>query len=145
MQDIIKPISEPTPEPDALTVAVDRIIEATTARAVSDANNWIQDFNEFWATANGIGPAEKLAGLGTRAARLFVLSGERVAGLLNALQYSRPDKVQEIQARLATLPAHTIHEDGAVTLDERFVDVIDDEPESEPVPDDGFEYLEEAE
>jgi len=129
MQDIIKPISEPTPEPDALTVAVARIIEATTARAVSDANNWINGFNEFWSTVNGIGPAEKLAGLGGSAGRLFQLSGRRVAELIEALQYSRPDKVQEIQARLATIPAHTIHDDGRVTLDDPFVELIDDEPE----------------
>jgi hypothetical protein len=116
MQDIIKPIPEPTPEPDALAVAVERIMSATTARAVSDANNWIQDFNEFWATVNGIGPAEKLAGLGNRAGRLFQLSGRRVAELIEALQYSRPDIVQAIMERLATLPSHTIHEDGTVTL-----------------------------
>jgi len=117
MQDIIKPIPEPNPEPVALAVAVERIMDATTARAVSDAQNWIQDFNEFWSTVNSIGPAEKLAGLGTRAGRLFQLSGRRVADLIEALQYSRPDIVQAIMERLGALPAHTIHEDGTVTLD----------------------------
>jgi hypothetical protein len=92
-------------------------MDATTARAVSDAQNWIQDFNEFWSTVNSIGPAEKLAGLGTRAGRLFQLSGRRVADLIEALQYSRPDIVQAIMERLGALPAHTIHEDGTVTLD----------------------------
>jgi hypothetical protein len=37
--------------------------------------------------------------------------------------------VAEIQAKLATIPAHTIHEDGTVTLDEPFVEVEDDEQE----------------
>jgi hypothetical protein len=129
MQDIIKPIPEPVPEPDALATALDGIMEAVTSRAVSDARNWLSDFNGFWSTRNGIGPSEKLAGLGTRAARLFQISGARHVTLIQALEFSRPDLVAEIQAKLVTIPAHTIHEDGTVTLDEPFVEVVEDEPE----------------
>jgi hypothetical protein len=139
---LIKPAPTPTPAPDPLVSEMKELLERISSRAVSDATNWLTDFDTFWRTRNGIGPAEKLAVLGTLARKLFTISHGRHLTLIQALAGERDDLVQEIQAKLATIPAHTIHDDGRVTLDEPFVEVIEADEQGEAVPDDGFEYLE---
>ncbi len=126
---LIKPAPTPAPAPDPLVAEMTSLVERVTSRAVTDASNWLTDFSTFWRTRNGIGPEQKLAALGTLAVKLFTISHARHVTLIQALEGERDDLVLEIQAKLATIPAHTIHDDGRVTLDDPFVEVIEDELE----------------
>jgi hypothetical protein len=77
---------------------------------------WEQSFNALWTTGK-FTPAQKLEELGTDAAELFELNSIFVTFMITQLTGKRDDLVQSIQEKVATIPEHTINEDGTVTLD----------------------------
>jgi hypothetical protein len=112
---ILAPSDIPAPIPEAVLRA-NRIRESIRAQAERDVSDWEQRMNEFWSVT-GTTPAEVLDALGTDAREIFVLSHLRATHLAETLSASRPDLVARIMERAALVPAHTIHDDGRVTLE----------------------------
>jgi hypothetical protein len=112
---ILIPTEQSAPIPEAVLRA-NRIRESIRSQAERDVSEWETRMNEFWATT-GTTPAEVLEALGTDALEIFVLSHLRATHLAETLSASRPDLVARIMERAALVPAHTIHDDGRVTLD----------------------------
>ena len=78
---------------------------------------WEQAFDALWLERDGITPVQRLAGLGTIAAELFEENTAFVSYLISRLTGKDDALVAKIMAKVATIPAHTVHEDGTVTLD----------------------------
>jgi len=112
---ILIPTEQSAPIPEAVLRA-NRIRESIRSQAERDVSEWETRMNEFWATT-GTTPAEVLEALGTDALEIFVLSHLRATHLAETLSASRPDLVARIMERAALVPAHTIHDDGRVTLE----------------------------
>jgi flagellar biosynthesis GTPase FlhF len=77
---------------------------------------WEQSFNALW-TEGKFTVAQKLEAVSTDAAELFELNSTFVTFMITQLTGKRDDLVQKIQEKVATIPEHTINEDGTVTLD----------------------------
>lgn len=77
---------------------------------------WEQSFNALW-TEGKFTVVQKLEALDTDAAELFALNTAFVTFMVTQLTSKRDDLVQKIQEKVATIPEHTINEDGTVTLD----------------------------
>lgn len=77
---------------------------------------WESIFNFLWS--DGVYTAEeKIAALGTDAGELFEANQALVDFIVAQLTGKRDDIVESINAKIAALPAYTIHPDGTVTLD----------------------------
>jgi hypothetical protein len=112
---ILIPTEQAAPIPEAVLRA-NRIRESIRAQAERDVSEWETRMNEFWSVT-GTTPAEVLEALGTDAREIFVLSDARATHLAETLSASRPDLAARIMEREALVPAHTIHNDGRVTLE----------------------------
>ena len=78
-------------------------------------SQWLSSFDALWKSGE-FTPAQKLAALGTDAAEIFALNSQFVTFMVTQLTGKRDDLVAAIQAKVATIPACTIHEDGTVTI-----------------------------
>lgn len=78
---------------------------------------WERSFDLLWEEKDGVTSAMQLAEIGTYAAELFQTNSDLVTFLVTTLSGKDDDLVGRIMAKVATIPAYTIHEDGTVTLD----------------------------
>lgn len=94
---------------------IDQIKAAPKQLAETMMNQWLASFNALWMSGE-FTPAQKLAALGTDAAEIFALNSQFVTFMVTQLTGKRDDLVAAIQAKVASMPACTIHEDGTVTI-----------------------------
>lgn len=101
-------------------------IESVNAAAESRVRHWQAAFRRLWSPAEST-PAEILALLGTGAAQVFAMNAAEASDIVAQLTaYGQTDQAAQVTALLATIPSHTIHADGTVTLDPV--------PDPEPIP-----------
>jgi len=79
---------------------------------------WETAFDQLWTERNGVTPAMRIAEIGTDAAELFGANEALVTFLAGMLTGKDDALIASIMAKVATMPPHTIHEDGTVTLDD---------------------------
>lgn len=78
---------------------------------------WEQAFDTLWIEKDGITPTMRLEQLGDAAAELFEANAAMITFVVGMLQGKDDATVAKLMAKVATIPAHTVHEDGTVTLD----------------------------
>jgi len=78
---------------------------------------WQRAFDLLWTPSNGVTPAARLTEIGTDAAELFAANAALTQFLVTMLTGKDDALVAEIAAKVATIPAFTVHPDGTVTLD----------------------------
>lgn len=94
----------------------DDILETPRETAEQLFQQWDHAVRMLWSKQGDITPADKLAAMGTDAAELIAMSRALTAFLITICTGKRDDLVAKIEARLATIPAFTTHEDGTVTI-----------------------------
>jgi hypothetical protein len=78
---------------------------------------WERVFDALWSPADPeITPAELIAELGTTAGQIFAANSALVTFILTTIGDSDPALSAKIMAKVATIPEHTLNEDGTVTL-----------------------------
>lgn len=92
----------------------DRLIQSVQQLVQSVVVQWRRSYSILW---EGSDPAAVLELLGEDAAELFALNTALVTFMLSELSGKRDDLAQEISDLVAAIPAHTVHQDGTVTLD----------------------------
>jgi len=80
-------------------------------------NQWNFAYDSLWSSRGDITPAQKLLALGTDAAELFDTSAALTTFIISQCSGKRDDIVAAMTAKIAAIPAHTIHPDGTITLD----------------------------
>ena len=97
---------------------VDRILRTPSQTAEQLFRSWDRAANDLWSTQGDITPADKLARAGTDAKELIAVSRALTVFLITTLTGKNDDLVAKINARLASIPAFTEHDDGTVTITE---------------------------
>jgi hypothetical protein len=105
------------------TVLARRVIEIKSApkRLTREMLRlWTDAFDALWEPEvigdETITVSDKLAALGTDGKEIFEINTAFTAFMLSQLTGKRDDFVAKMNAKLATIPAHTINADGTVTL-----------------------------
>lgn len=118
---------QPATPPDTAQARVNRTRSALGSFLSATCGGWEALVNEFHATTT-VTPEEFHAALGTDAVKYYEASAEFAQFLATfSAKYGREDITARIIAKSETIPAHTKHNDGTVTLDE----VIEEEAEEE--------------
>ena len=95
-----------------------RQIKNKTLRLVDQlSSQWAEAFDALWVSQHDGDVAARLAALGTDAEELMTRNTALVTFMLTQLTGEDQDKVDFINAKLATIPAFTVANDGSVTLD----------------------------
>jgi len=109
---------------------VSNILRAPKAIAEQLVNSWCQSFDMLWSTRENRDPAltvtiaDRLEAVGVEAYDLFEESSALCIFLIGRLSVTRPDLVEKITSRVASIPAYTVNEDGSIVL----VPVVVEEP-----------------
>jgi hypothetical protein len=99
------------------------IVESVESSKNAILGEFRHNFRLLWDSPD---PQAVLDALGPRAGLLFAINSRLTAYILNELTLANDTAaIAEVNALLARIPAHTINEDGTVTLIE---------PEPEPTP-----------
>jgi hypothetical protein len=99
------------------------IIESVEASKNAILGEFRHNFRLLWDSPD---PQAVLDALGPRASKLFGINSRLTAYIINELTLAGDTQsIAEVQAMLSRIPAHTIHEDGTVTILP---------PEPEPTP-----------
>jgi hypothetical protein len=96
--------------------ATTQIKNRTARLAETIIREWEHAFDALWNNPAAT-PEQVLAELGTDAAEAFELSGATVQFMAAILPGRLDDEWARLQAKIATKPATTAHEDGTVTID----------------------------
>ena len=111
---------------------VSNILRAPKAMAEQLVNAWCQSFDMLWNTRENRDPeltitiADRLEAIGVEASDLFEESSALCIFLIGRLSVTRPDLVEKITSRVASMPAYTTSTDGSMVLVP--VVVVEEEP-----------------
>jgi hypothetical protein len=101
---------------------VSNILRAPKAIAEQLVNSWCQSFDSLWNSKENRNPeltvtiADRLEAIDTEAVDLFAESSALCTFLVSRLSVTRPDLVEKITSRVASIPAYTVNEDGSIVL-----------------------------
>lgn len=102
-----------TKQPSRIDSKVEGVKQSAKTIADKIIKTWENSFSDIWDDKE---PAAVLAGLGTDAAEMFLLSQKTVQFLASILA-DRPDDIARIVDKVESMPAFTVNADGTVTLD----------------------------
>lgn len=95
-----------------------RILEMPRNILETIVNEWSNGFDSLWAETH-VGIVEaRLAAIGTKGQELMDRNTALVTFLLTQLTGEDQDMIDTITAKISTIPAYTIADDGTVTLDQ---------------------------
>lgn len=112
-----KPQGPTIPIESRLRGQVAQIRSAPRRLAESIIAQWESAFNMLWLVKDGVTPAMRLEELGSDAAALFQANAALTQFLVSMLTGQDDELVAEITAKVLSIPPHTVHEDGTVTID----------------------------
>ncbi len=107
------PVTEPTP----LERQVEQLLSAPRQIALQIIQIWEQKFDLMWSNRGPVTVAQRLAAIGPAGAELLERNTELVTFLLTQLSGEDQALIDRINAKLATIPAYTVAQNGTVTLD----------------------------
>jgi len=106
LDDVISPLNR----------QVTRLRRASRSLVDNLIRQWESDFDLLWSNQGGVTPAQRLAELGTDGGELFSHSTALVTFLLTELGSQDPDTSARIQAKVASMPAITVNQNGTVSI-----------------------------
>lgn len=107
-------LTTPTQE-DRKNETVKGILLAPHYLAVNMASAWSSAFDNLWNNSEYT-PTELLEGIGTNGKELFEVNTAFVGFMVSNLTGKNDELLNQILAKVSTIPAHTINEDGTVTI-----------------------------
>ena len=113
------PLLTPPPTPpieQLVNMQVSQIRQLPRRLAEQLYRSWDQAFDFMWVERDGVTPAMRLEALGTAAAEMFERNTALVTFMVGMFTGEDNALVAKIMAKVATIPAYTVNEDGTVTL-----------------------------
>lgn len=96
------------------TMRANQVRSNAAQSAQNVIRDWESSFDLIWLSED---PAAVLAELGTDAKEVFDVSSATVELMGKLLPNNLDEEWERVQARLSTIPAYTVAEDGSITLD----------------------------